>query len=104
MSTGSDFYYTGGERSDSAPYNRGIEGARESGCFSDWSGGSAGNFGSSSGGSSFGGSSSGGSSGSSGNGGNNNGYEPGDWKYGCGCLVVIIAVIAALFWYVVRGW
>lgn len=54
------------------------------GGFSDWSGGSAGRF-----------SSGGGSSG----GGGSNQPGPNDWKYGCGCMVVVvIAVILFACW------
>lgn len=54
------------------------------GGFSDWSGGSAGKF--SSGGSSY-------------SGGGSNQPGPNDWKYGCGCMViVVIAIILFLSW------
>lgn len=51
------------------------------GGFSDWSGGSAGKF-------SSGGSSSGG--------GGSNQPEQNDWKYGCGCIVIVIVFIAGI--------
>lgn len=52
------------------------------GGFSDWSGGSAGRF-------SSGGSSSGG--------GGSNQPEPNDWKYGCGCMVIVVIAIILYF-------
>ena len=51
------------------------------GGFSDWSGGSAGRF-------SSGGSSSGG--------GGSNKPGPNDWKYGCGCLVIVFVIVAGI--------
>ena len=51
------------------------------GGFSDWSGGSAGKFS---------------SEGSTSGGGGSNQPGPNDWKYGCGCLVIVFVIVAGI--------